>query len=164
YGSYAATPVIDRGVIYSQDLASNVEAIDLKTGKTLWRTAYDLPSAGPNGLTVAAGRVYAATPDAAFALDQRTGKELWSVTLANGESSGSDMAPGYHDGLVYVSTVPVTPETSDYSPTDAGVLYALDAKTGKQRWSFNTIKAEGKGKKARGAGGGLWYTPSFDDD
>ncbi len=165
YGSYAATPVIDKGVIYSQDLASNVEAIDLKTGETLWRTAYDLPSAGPNGLAVADGRVYAATPDAAFALDEATGEELWSVTLAKGDSNGIDMAPGYHDGLVYVSTVPVTPETSAYSSTDPGILYALDARTGKQRWRFNTIKAGGKGKKSqRSAGGGLWYTPAFDDE
>lgn len=164
YGSYASSPVIDRGVIYSQDLASNVEAIDLETGETLWRTAYNLPSAGPNGLTVADGRVYAATPTAAFALDERTGEELWSVTLTTGEGDGIDMAPGYHRGLVYVSTVPVSSASPGYSETHAGTLYALDAKTGKKRWSFNTIKAGGTGKKGRGAGGGLWYTPAFDDD
>ncbi|MBF6620743.1 MAG: PQQ-binding-like beta-propeller repeat protein [Patulibacter sp.] len=164
YGSYAATPVIDKGVIYSQDLASNVEAIDLKTGETLWRTAYNLPSAGPNGLVVADGRVYAATPTAAFALDEATGEELWSVPLTKNEADGIDMAPGYHDGLVYVSTVPVSAQSPGYSETHAGTLYALDAKTGKKRWSFNTIKAGGKGKRGKGAGGGLWYTPAFDDD
>ncbi|MFA4927799.1 MAG: PQQ-binding-like beta-propeller repeat protein [Patulibacter sp.] len=165
YGSYAATPVIDKGVIYSQDLASNVEAIDLKTGETLWRTEYNLPSAGPNGLVVGDGRVYAATPTAAFALDQATGEEQWSVTLTKNEADGIDMAPGFHDGLVYVSTVPVSAASPGYSDTHAGTLYALDAKTGKERWNFNTIKAGGKGKKdAQSAGGGLWYTPAFDDD
>lgn len=165
YGSYAATPVIDKGVIYSQDLASNVEAIDLKTGDKLWRTDYNLASAGPNGLTVAAGKVFAATPTAAFALDQKTGEELWSVELTKNEADGIDMAPGYHKGLVYVSTVPVSATSSGYSETHAGMLYALDAKTGKKRWTFNTIKQGGKGKKDSGsAGGGLWYTPSFDDD
>lgn len=165
YGSYTATPVIDKGVIYSQDLASNVEAIDLKTGETLWRTPYDLASAGPNGLTVAAGKVFAATPTAAFALDQKTGKELWSVELTKNEPAGIDMAPGYHKGLVYVSTVPVSADTGRYSDTHPGTLYALDAKTGKKRWSFNTIKQGGKGKKdSQSAGGGLWYTPAFDDD
>jgi outer membrane protein assembly factor BamB len=164
YGSYAATPVIDRGVIYSQDLASNVEAIDLKTGDTLWRTDYDVPSAGPNGLVVADGRVYAATPTAAFALDEATGKELWSVTLTKNEADGIDMAPGFHDGLVYVSTVPVSAASPGYSETHAGTLYALDAKTGRKRWSFNTIKPGGTGRETRSAGGGLWYTPAFDDD
>lgn len=164
YGSYTATPVIDKGVIYGQDLASNVEAIDLKTGDTLWRTEYNLPSAGPNGLTVAAGMVFAATPTAAFALDEATGEELWSVRLTKNESDGIDMAPGYHDGLVYVSTVPVSAQSADYSATHAGTLYALDAKTGKKRWSFNTIKRGGNGTKTTSAGGGLWYTPAFDDD
>lgn len=164
YGSYAATPVIDKGVIYSQDLASNVEAIDLRTGETLWRADYNLPSAGPNGLVVADGRVYAATPTAAFALDEATGDELWSVTLTKNEADGIDMAPGYHRGLVYVSTVPVSAASPGYSETHAGTLYALDAKTGKERWSFNTIKAGGNGKETKSAGGGLWYTPAFDDD
>lgn len=165
YGSYAATPVIDKGVVYSQDLASNVEAIDLKTGDVLWRTEYSMPSAGPNGLAVAAGKVFAATPTAAFALDQKTGEELWSVELTKNEADGIDMAPGYHKGLVYVSTVPVSAQSAGYSETHAGTLYALDAKTGKERWTFNTIKEDGKGKTDPGsAGGGLWYTPSFDDD
>lgn len=164
YGSYTATPVIDKGVIYSQDLASNVEAIDLKTGETLWRTAYNLKSAGPNGLTVAAGKVFAATPTAAFALDQETGEELWSVKLTENEPAGIDMAPGYNKGLVYVSTVPVSADTGRYSDTHAGTLFALDAKTGKKRWSFNTIKQGGKGKKTNSAGGGLWYAPAFDDE
>lgn len=164
YGSYTATPVIDKGVIYGQDLASNVEAIDLKTGETLWRTEYNLASAGPNGLTVAAGKVFAATPTAAVALDQETGEELWSVKLTKNDPAGIDMAPGYHKGLVYVSTVPVSADTGRYSDTHAGTLYALDAKTGKKRWSFNTIKQGGKGKKTASAGGGLWYAPAFDDE
>jgi outer membrane protein assembly factor BamB len=33
YGAYSATPVISNGVIYSQDLESNVQAIDLETGE-----------------------------------------------------------------------------------------------------------------------------------
>src|SRR5580704_8928612 len=36
-GAYAATPVIVNGVVYVQDLESNVYAISLATGKVLWR-------------------------------------------------------------------------------------------------------------------------------
>ncbi|HVD39041.1 MAG TPA: PQQ-binding-like beta-propeller repeat protein, partial [Solirubrobacterales bacterium] len=76
YGSYASTPVIVNGVIYSQDLESNVQAIDLESGDVLWTKKWESPSHGPNGLAVAEGRVYGATNGGAFALDQKTGKEL----------------------------------------------------------------------------------------
>jgi glucose dehydrogenase len=162
YGSYASTPVISNGVIYSQDLASNVEGISLKTGEVLWSKSYELPTLGPNGITVAGGRVYGATPASAFALDQKTGKELWSVELVRSPSEAIDMAPGYHDGLVYVSTSPETVE-SGYAGGGVGVLWALDAKTGKKKWHFNTVPNSLWGDKSVNSGGGLWYTPSFDD-
>ena len=50
--------------------------------------------------------MYGATTTAAFALDEKTGEQIWSVTLVRNEHEGIDMAPGYHDGVVYVSTVP----------------------------------------------------------
>jgi len=161
YGSYAATPVISKGVVYSQDLASNVEAIDLETGDVAWKKSYEQPTLGPNGVTVADGRVYGATPTSAFALDQKTGKELWSVELVRAQE-GIDMAPGYHDGLVYVSTSPET-ATSGYAGGGVGILWALDAKTGKKVWHFNTVPDDLWGNKSVNSGGGLWYAPSFDD-
>src|SRR6266487_5787642 len=48
FGSYASTPVIDKGVIYSQDLGSNVEAIDLESGEVLWSKTFEQPDEGPN--------------------------------------------------------------------------------------------------------------------
>src|SRR3954469_8018496 len=81
YGSYASTPVIVNGVIYSQDLESNVQAIDLESGDVLWTKKWESPSHGPNGLAVADGFVYGATSSEAFALDQETGKAAWQVDL-----------------------------------------------------------------------------------
>lgn len=161
YGSYASTPVISKGVVYSQDLASNVQAIDLKTGEVAWTKSYELPTLGPNGVTVAGGRVYGATPTSAFALDQKTGDQIWSVNLVRNQE-GIDMAPGYHDGLVYVSTSPETAE-SGYAGGGVGILWALDAKTGKKVWHFNTVPDDLWGDKGVNSGGGLWYAPSFDD-
>ena len=43
YGAYAASPVIAKGVIYSQDLGSNVQAIDLESGEVLWQKRYEEP-------------------------------------------------------------------------------------------------------------------------
>src|SRR3954465_3061688 len=94
YGSYASTPLIVNAVVYSQDLESNVSAIDLESGDVIWETKLESPSHGPNGLAVAEGRVYGATNGDAFALDQKTGKELW-MTQLNGPV---DMAPGVNGG------------------------------------------------------------------
>src|ERR1700722_5104873 len=106
YGSYSSAPVIAGGVVYSQDLESNVEAIDLRTGKLIWTKTYDSSDQGPNGLVVEGGRVYGTTTSSAFALDEKSGRQLWSVPLVRNEHEGIDMAPGYHHGVVYVSTVP----------------------------------------------------------
>src|SRR5580693_5441672 len=47
-GAYAATPVIVNGVVYVQDLESNVTAISQVTGKVLWRHDYNSPNGGPD--------------------------------------------------------------------------------------------------------------------
>ena len=164
YGAYSATPVIANGMIYSQDLASNVQAIDLESGEVQWTKDYEELDQGPNGVVVAAGKVFGATPTKAFAVDQESGEEVWSTPLTRGPNEAIDMAPGYHDGLVYVSTVP-TLVNSEYPPGGVGVLWALDAETGKKTWSFNTVPESLWSKKNSelNSGGGLWYPPSFDE-
>ena len=106
-GAYATTPVIVNGVVYVQDLQSNVMAISLATGKVLWTHAYNSPNGGPDGVNVVGGVVYGATNHAAFALDAATGSQLWSRNLIGNDHEGIDMTPGYNHGTVYVSTVPV---------------------------------------------------------
>jgi glucose dehydrogenase len=163
YGTYAASPAIVNGVIYSQDLASNVDAIDLKTGEILWSKDYASPDQGPNGVNVGGGAVFGATADSAFALDQKTGKELWKVKLIADGGEGIDMAPGVHKGMVYVSTVPGN-NAKFYGEGLHGILWALDAKTGKKLWSFDTAPTQTWSKKKSDVslGGGLWHTPAFD--
>jgi glucose dehydrogenase len=157
YGSYASTPIIVNGVIYSQDLESNVSAIDLESGDVLWETKFESPSHGPNGLAVADGRVYGATNAGAFALDQETGKELWLTQLGG----PVDMAPGVNDGKVYVSTVPEN-TSAEYESGAVGTLWAMDGKTGKKLWHFDTVPKDLWGDPNVNSGGGLWYPPSFD--
>ena len=45
-----------------------------------------------------------------------------------------------------------------------GVVYALDARTGKELWSFSTVKGGAKlwGNPKVNSGGGLWYPPAVD--
>jgi outer membrane protein assembly factor BamB len=161
FGSYASTPVIDEGVIYSQDLASNVQALNLETGEVLWSATFEQPDEGPNGVVVAEGKVFGATPTEAFALDQKNGQQLWSVKLTRNEHEGIDMAPGYEDGMVYVSTVPLNANEL-YEGGGVGILWALDAKTGKKKWHFDTVPESLWGKPTVNAGGGVWYPPAFD--
>ena len=159
-GAYAATPVIVNGVVYVQDLDSNVFAISLATGKVLWTHDYDSPNGGPDGVNVVGGVVYAATNRAAVALDAATGAQLWSRTLTENDHEGIAMAPGYNDGTVYVSTVPAN-VTTQYGAGGQGILWALNAKTGAPEWSWNQDQNLW-GNPAVNSGAGLWYTPSFD--
>jgi len=160
-GGYAATPVVVNGVVYTQDLKSNVLAIDLASGKVLWRHTYDSPNGGPDGVNVAGGTVYAATGSAAVALDTATGRQLWSRTLVSNDHEGIDMAPGFNDGTVYVSTVPVNASTDVlYGGGGQAVLWALNARTGAAEWTWDEVQSLW-GNPDVNSGGGQWYPPSF---
>jgi outer membrane protein assembly factor BamB len=161
FGSHASPPILSKGVVYSQDLASNVQALDASSGDVLWEKKYELPDHGPNGVVVQEGLVFGATPNSAFALDQETGKQVWSTQLINKEVEGIDMAPGFHDGVVYVSTVPVN-VAEFYGGGGVGTLWALDGKTGKKLWHWDTVPKSLWGKPQVNSGGGLWYPPAFD--
>jgi alcohol dehydrogenase (cytochrome c) len=160
-GAYATTPVIVNGVVYVQDLESNVYAISLATGKVLWTHDYNSPNGGPDGVNVVGGVVYAATNSAAVALSAATGAQLWSRTLIGNDHEGIAMAPGYNHGSVYVSTVPANATVGQYLPGGQGILWALNATTGAPEWSWNQDQNLW-GNPGVNSGGGLWYTPSFD--
>lgn len=166
FGNYASTPILVGGVVFTQDLNSNVRAIDLESGEVVWTREYDSSTVGPNGVAHADGRVYGATVDFAFALDAETGEEVWRTEkLTRNDFEGIDIAPGVHDGTVYVSTVPVTPENS-YKGGARGILHALDAETGETRWTFDTVPEDLWNAQATdvNSGGGLWHPPAFDDE
>jgi alcohol dehydrogenase (cytochrome c) len=160
-GAYATTPVVVDGVVYTEDLDSNVMAIQESTGTVLWTHDYNSPNAGPDGVNVVGNTVYATTASAAVALNAATGAQLWSQTLISNSTEGIDMAPGYDNGTVYVSTVPSNLDNAE-PPGDSGVLYALNAQTGATEWSFNETTGDLWGNPAVNSGGGVWYPPSFD--
>jgi alcohol dehydrogenase (cytochrome c) len=158
---YATTPVVVGGVVYTQDLESNVMAISLATGKVLWTHDYSSINGGPDGVNVASGVVYAATDRAAVALSAATGRQLWSRVLIGNDHEGIDMAPGYNHGTVYVSTAPVNPTVGEYLGGGKGILWALNAKTGAPEWSWDQVQ-DLWGNPGLNSGGGLWEPPSFD--
>jgi outer membrane protein assembly factor BamB len=158
---FATTPVVVNGVVYAQDLASDVIAIRLATGKVLWTHNYNSLNGGPDGVNVVNAVVYAATDKAAVALSAATGKQLWSRTLIGNDLEGIDMAPGYNNGTVYVSTVPVNPNKGEYLGGAKATLWALNASTGAPEWSWDEVQ-DLWGNPSLNSGGGLWDPPSFD--
>jgi alcohol dehydrogenase (cytochrome c) len=161
FGNYATTPVISHGVVYTQDLQSNVYAVKLSTGKLLWEKKYNSPDVGPNGVAVAGGTVYGATSSKVFALQASTGEQVWTKSIVRNKGEGIDMAPAYHDGTVYVSTVPGN-LNGFYTGDGVAVLWAMNAKTGAEKWKWQEVPTNLWGNKKVNSGGGQWQPPTFD--
>ena len=163
FGTYATTPIVIGGTVYTQDINSNVYSINLKSGKVNWFKKYNSPSVRPNGVTVSNGVVYGATGDAAFALQASTGEQLWTKKLTRNKNEGIDMAPGVNNGTVYVSTVPGNAK-GFYNGNGQAVLWALNAKTGAAVWKWQEVPQDlwSKTHTNINSGGGQWDPPSFD--
>lgn len=159
FGSFAAVPIIEDGILYIQDLGSNVQAYDLDTGELQWEMLYESPSIGPNGLAIGDGRIYGATADEVFALDASSGEELWrggliegEVGVSEGDTLGYTIQPAYRDGVLYLA---------EAAKAGGGDLLAVNGETGEVIWRFDTtLEPEGDMTPS----GGAWGTPALDDD
>jgi len=160
YGTVTAIPLIAGEVIYLQDMASNVLAIDRATGEIIWRHDYDSFSAGPNGVALGYGRVYGAlgADPEVFALDAATGDELWRTRLSANPAEFIFMQPAVYASVVYIATSP-----SAYIGGTRGILFALSAESGDVLWQWDTTTDNLWGQARVNAGGGVWYPPSVDE-
>src|SRR3954453_12887937 len=132
-GAVTATPVVDGGRVYLQDMRSNVYALELESGRLLWRHSFGDTNPGPNGVAVAGGSVYGATDTTRFALSASDGRLLWTQNLVTPTARFVNVAPQVAQGVVYTSTIGLP-------PAGRGVLYAVDARTGRVRWKLDTIR------------------------
>jgi outer membrane protein assembly factor BamB len=153
FGLLTSTPVVSGRTVFVQDTKSSVFAIDRGSGELRWARLYTAPNDGPNGVAVGYGRVYAATDTTAFALDAQSGRRVWSRRLTDRDEQFIDIAPVVHSGRVYLSTV-------GFGPGGRGALYALDARSGRVLWRFDTIRDPWRHPTA--GGGGAWYPVSVD--
>jgi alcohol dehydrogenase (cytochrome c) len=74
------------------------------------------------------------------------------------------MTPQLYDSTVLISTIPGNGLSNFYRGNGDGIVWALDAATGKPNWKFNTISDGAKlwGNAKVNSGGGLWYPPAVD--
>jgi PQQ-dependent dehydrogenase (methanol/ethanol family) len=169
-------PLVYEGVIYIVTGNDDVFALDVKTGATLWSYQSRLDTNRvrvccgwiSRGLGIGAGKIYLGQLDAKLvALDQRTGKVVWS-TPAQDPLQGFSIvsAPLYYDGMVITGL----------GGADMGVrgqIRAFDAKSGKPLWTFYTIPAPGEfgsntwpanSEMYKFGGASIWQTPAVDPE
>jgi alcohol dehydrogenase (cytochrome c) len=158
YGSFSSNPLVTADRVYLQTTSSTVVALNRGTGKAIWSYPQSDPYVGPNGPALADGLVVAASSTKVFALDAESGKPRWERQIVRPGLEGIDMAPLVWNGMVIVSSAPAW-----YAHGGKGIVYALDLKTGGERWQFDTTTDDLWGHPELNSGGGLWYTPSVDD-
>jgi len=195
--SNQTTPVIVDGVMYVTDPRGGVYAVNAADGHLVW--SFDVTNligggrdAGyifrNRGVCYSDGVVYTAAGSFLFALDAKTGKPIptfgrngqASVILDVIQQRYPDVktaislgywfttAPQIHNGVIYIGS------TRSESHIPGGHVLAVDAKTGKVLWHFNTIPQDDKdqGWDIAGPtwvggernGGGIWETPSIDPE
>ena len=141
-----ANPVIANGVVYLQDGASNVMAVSIASGNVLWTHMYNSLDYGPNGVTLAYGRIYGVTASGVFALDAATGHQVWFDTSLAGGKARFDIAPQVANNKVFVASA---------LTAGGGLIYALDAGSGAPDWSFQTVD-DTTGQQLKDTAGGAW--------
>ena len=164
-GPLSTVPIVADGVVYAQAGNGSVSAIDAVTGELRWSSTATGFNIGPFGAAVAEGRVFAVYGSTGIvALDAATGEELWVTEITATPTTGIDIQPVVHDGLVFASTVPVS-IGGIYVGGDRGVLHALDAATGAVAWTFDTVLGDDLwGNPEVNSGGGSWYPPAIDTE
>jgi alcohol dehydrogenase (cytochrome c) len=164
-------PTVYNGVMYVVN-GKWTFAIDVETGKQLWRTPVKLEAGvartaiNRGGATIYNGKIFRVTVDNHLvAIQMKTGEELWNQKYA-------DLKDGFYStgGPIVANGVVISGESGGESTT-RGFLDGWDPETGKKLWRRYTIPAPGepgsetwpKGTDAWTQGGGpTWRSGSYD--
>lgn len=148
-GSMQTGPVVVDGTMYITT-ANYTYALDAASCALRWKHMYRYSPHPDYDLKVNRGVAYMNTPEGprlyrgandgrVYALDARTGQEVWNVLagdVAKGETFPA--APVAWHGLVYIGNA----GGDEYGVT--GRMMALDARTGALVWSFDLIPSSGE--------------------
>jgi alcohol dehydrogenase (cytochrome c) len=168
---HEAAPIVNGHVMFVATPGNQVMALDARSGEVLWRYRRDLPEdvillhPTSRGVALYGDRVYFAAGEAVLvALDARTGKPVWTSTVAdNSVGYYMSVAPLVADGKVIVGA-------SGGEFGVRGFVAAYDAETGKQVWKTYTVPAPGepgsetwpRGDQWKTGGGSVWVTGTYD--
>ena len=122
YSPAAVWPVEANDKVFIADPKRALTAIDLRTGKTVWRT-FQSQVRESVGLSEDGQRVYAKTMNdsiVCYAAQGGEARQLWATNAGFGYEHAPSMLPE-KDGIVYTST-------------NDGLVCALDGKTGRIIW------------------------------
>ena len=143
-----ATPLVFNGVLYSITPWSIVYAVDLKTGKEIWRADPEVNQqvwqsriccgVVNRGIALYQGKVIAPAVDGRLrALDQATGKILWETRVSPENMPYTiTMAPRVIKGGKVIIGV----SGGEYAIR--GFFAAFDVNTGKLAWKFYTVPGD----------------------
>lgn len=170
---FETSPLVFDGIMYVSEPPSDVTALDLRTGRPIWRYR----RAVPEGIIACCGQVnrgVAALDDQLFvgtvdahlvALDMATGRVRWDVEVADYKTGYSiTVAP-----LAVKDKVIVGIAGGEFGIR--GFLDAYEAKSGKRAWRFWTVPGPGEpghetwsGDSWKTGGASTWVTGSFDPE
>ncbi|HKC39146.1 MAG TPA: PQQ-dependent dehydrogenase, methanol/ethanol family, partial [Gemmatimonadales bacterium] len=161
------------GVMFVATPGNQVVAVDAKSGQMLWRYRRPIPEDAvtlhptTRGVALYGDKVFLAANEAVLvALDARTGKEVWTVDVAENQNGYyMSVAPLVAEGRVMVGT-------SGGELGVRGFVAAFDAETGKPAWKTYTVPAPGepgsetwpRGNQWKTGGGSIWVTANYDPD
>jgi alcohol dehydrogenase (cytochrome c) len=163
-GTQQTAPLVHDGVIFANNTGGIIQAIDARKGKVIWQYNTGGINLAFRGLALYEDKViFMMANGHVKALDARNGKEAWDTVIAEGR--GSSSGPLIAKGKVIQGMGGCAAYILDKC-----AITALDAKTGKFLWKFNTIAKSGepggdtwgKNNDYLRAGGETWITGSFD--
>ena len=171
-----AQPIVYKGVIYISTGADDVFAISVVNGQVLWRYTANLdPDINTlccgwinRGVALGDDKVFLGRLDGKLvALDQQTGKEIWTVQGERWQEGYSiTSAPLFYNNLVITG----------FAGAEYGIrgrIKAYDADDGSLVWTFYTIPGPGQlGSETwpknnevwKHGGASVWQTPAVDPD
>ena len=170
---FEVTPLVVDGVMYIVQPPNDVIALDATNGRMFWTYSYNpSPQSRPccgrvnRGVAILGDRLFMGTIDGhLIALDTKTGRPVWDVTVVNPEAGYALVAAP----LVVKDKVILGPAGGEFGIR--GFLAAYDVATGKEAWRFYTIPGPGEfgfeswqGDAWKTGGGSVWLTGSYDPD
>ena len=173
-GIFESSPIVVDGVMYVTEPPTTVTALDVRTGRPIWRWTADLPKnlltiglfPTNRGVAVLGDTVYVATIDAHLvALDAKTGAMKWSVEIGdNKKAVAITQAPLAINGKIIVGM-------GGGEGGLRGYIDAYDAKDGKRLWRLYTIPTKGEpgvetweGDSYKYGGATTWNTGAYDPE